>query len=130
MRRIKGRDTSPELRVRRLLHALGFRFRLHRKDLPGNPDIVLPRHKKVIFVHGCFWHSHDCGRGRRVPKSNVPYWTAKLERNRQRDTRNLEALRSAGWEPHVVWECETRDAALLASKLRHWFLGPASSRAL
>lgn len=108
MRRIRGKDTGPELRVRRLLHQLGYRFRLHRRDLPGSPDIVLPRLKLAIFVHGCFWHQHPGCRLARQPKSRLEYWLPKLERNAQRDKKSLAAVRAAGWRGHVVWECETQ----------------------
>jgi DNA mismatch endonuclease (patch repair protein) len=118
MRRVKGRDTSPELKVRRLLWGMGLRYRLHRKDLPGAPDIVLPSRKLAILVHGCFWHGHDCARGARVPKQNRDYWTAKVGRNRDRDARTLPALEAAGWTPLVVWECELRDEASLRAKLQ------------
>lgn len=106
MRAVKGRNTKPELIVRSALHRSGFRFRLHRKDLPGNPDLVFPGRRKVIFVHGCFWHGHDCKRGARAPKHNAGYWRAKIERNRARDQRNQEALKAAGWKVGIVWECE------------------------
>ena len=109
MSRIRDRDTKPELIVRSLVHRMGFRFRLHRKDLPGKPDIVLPRHHKVILVHGCFWHLHRCRYGRVVPKTNAEFWQAKRTGNVQRDRRNLKALRDAGWKTLVVWECWTRD---------------------
>jgi len=105
MARIRGRDTQPELLVRRVLHAHGLRFRLHRKDLPGCPDIVLPKYRTAIFVHGCFWHGHTCRDGRR-PKSHGSYWNAKLERNVRRDRKNLNELRQTGWNPVVVWECQ------------------------
>ena len=117
MASVKGRDTKPELKVRRLLHRLGARFRLHRKDLPGAPDIVLPRRKLAIFVHGCFWHGHDCARGARVPKANRPYWEAKIGRNRSRDVVNREALEAAGWRVETIWECEMKDEAGLSDRL-------------
>ena len=117
MRQVKAKGTAPELKVRRLLWDLGARYRLHRKDLPGAPDIVLPRRKLAVFVHGCFWHGHDCARGARVPKQNRPYWTAKIERNRQRDARAQAELQARGWTPLVVWECELKDAAGLKARL-------------
>src|SRR4051795_12710540 len=117
MRRVKGRDTTPELAVRKALTRLGARYRLHRKDLPGNPDIVLPGRRLAIFVHGCFWHGHDCARGARVPKQNRPYWTHKIERNRQRDVRTQAELAAMGWTPMVVWECELKDLPGLKTRL-------------
>jgi DNA mismatch endonuclease (patch repair protein) len=117
MRRVKGKDTSPELKVRRALHRLGARFRLHRKDLPGAPDIVLPGRRLAIFVHGCFWHGHDCARGARVPKQNRDYWLGKVGRNRERDVVNRAALEAAGWRVETVWECELKDAASLDRRL-------------
>lgn len=108
MRLIRKRDTKPEIRVRRLLHSLGYRFRLHRRDLPGTPDIVLPRLKKVIWVHGCFWHQHRGCALARLPKSRLDYWLPKLRRNAERDEENQARLAAAGWEALVVWECETR----------------------
>jgi DNA mismatch endonuclease (patch repair protein) len=118
MRRVKGRDTSPELVVRKALTRLGARYRLHRADLPGKPDIVLPGRRLAIFVHGCFWHGHDCARGARVPKQNRDYWVAKVERNRARDARTREALAAAGWRVATLWECELKDAAALEARLR------------
>jgi DNA mismatch endonuclease (patch repair protein) len=118
MRRVKGRDTGPELKVRQALTRLGARYRLHRKDLPGAPDVVLPGRRLAIFVHGCFWHGHDCARGARVPKANRDYWTAKVGRNRARDAKSAAALAEAGWRVEVVWECELKDAEALASRLR------------
>ena len=117
MRRVKGADTTPELVVRRALTRLGARYRLHRKDLPGKPDIVMPGRRLAIFVHGCFWHGHDCARGARVPKQNRDYWVGKVGRNVARDARNAEALAAAGWRVEVVWECELKDAAALESRL-------------
>ena len=109
MARITGKDTKPELIVRRILHALGFRFRLHRADLPGKPDVVLPKLNTVVFVHGCFWHGHDCRRGskNRRPKSNESYWLRKLDRNLARDAEHEVKLTELGWRRIVVWECET-----------------------
>jgi DNA mismatch endonuclease, patch repair protein len=108
MRAIRSKGMRPELAVRRLVHRLGYRFRLHRKDLPGKPDLVFPSRRKVIFVHGCFWHSHKDCKVAHIPKSNVDYWGPKLRRNQARDSRNIEALTAAGWNPLVIWECETR----------------------
>jgi DNA mismatch endonuclease (patch repair protein) len=117
MRRVKGRDTGPEMKVRRLLTALGARYRLHRKDLPGNPDIVMPGRRLVIFVHGCFWHGHDCARGARVPKANRDYWLGKVGRNRARDEASHAALEAAGWRVETLWECEMKDEAALRARL-------------
>jgi len=102
---IRGKDTKPEMVVRRMVHAMGYRFRLHRKDVPGTPDLVFPGLGKVIFVHGCFWHSHNCRYGRVKPKTNVGFWTDKREKTKQRDSRNKRELRKLGWEVLVVWEC-------------------------
>jgi len=118
MRRVKGKDTTPELIVRRALTRLGARYRLHRKDLPGSPDVVLPGRRLALFVHGCFWHGHDCSRGARVPKANRDYWTAKVERNRARDARSRAALAAAGWRVETIWECDLKDAAALEARLR------------
>jgi DNA mismatch endonuclease (patch repair protein) len=117
MARVKGRDTAPELKVRKLLTAMGARYRLHRKDLPGAPDIVLPGRRLAIFVHGCFWHGHDCARGARVPKQNRDYWEAKIGRNRARDQRTRGELEALGWRPLTLWECELKDAAELKTRL-------------
>ena len=118
MRQVKAKGTTPELKVRKLLWAMGLRYRLHRKNLPGAPDIVLPGRKLAVFVHGCFWHGHDCARGARVPKQNRPYWTQKIERNRQRDVRTQAELEAKGWTPLVVWECELKDSTALEARLR------------
>ena len=117
MRRVRGRDTTPEMTVRRALTRLGARYRLHRKDLPGNPDVVLPGRKLALFVHGCFWHGHDCARGARVPKQNRDYWVAKVERNRQRDARSRAALEALGWRVETIWECELKAAEALDARL-------------
>ena len=127
MRAVKGRNTSPELLVRRLVHSLGYRFRLHRRDLPGKPDLVFPARHKAIFVHGCFWHGHGCPRGARVPKENRDYWVAKIERNRRRDEANLRALEEQGWRVLTLWECELKNEEALRERLGD-FLGPSSSR--
>lgn len=121
MRAVKGRDTGPERVVRRLVHGMGFRYRLHRAGLPGKPDLVLPGRRKVIFVHGCFWHGHDCPRGGRVPKHNRDYWTRKIGRNRERDRAAQAALLEQGWRVAVVWECELKQADELRRRL-HAFL--------
>jgi DNA mismatch endonuclease, patch repair protein len=118
MRRIRKRNTKPELIVRRVAHALGFRFRLHRRDLPGTPDLVLPRHRTTIFVHGCFWHQHASCRLARQPKSRLDYWLPKLARNIERDGETRSSLEAAGWRCVVIWECETKDQEALSQKLR------------
>jgi DNA mismatch endonuclease (patch repair protein) len=118
MRRVKGRDTSPELKVRRALTALGARYRLNRKDLPGSPDIVMAGRRLAVFVHGCFWHGHDCARGSRVPKANREYWTAKVARNVARDARAAADLAAAGWRVETIWECDLKDAAALTARLQ------------
>ena len=117
MSRIRGRDTRPELIVRRIAHALGFRFRLHRKDLPGRPDIVFPRHQAVIVVHGCFWHRHPGCKRASSPKTRVRYWQNKFEGNVVRDKRNETALRDLGWKVMVIWECETKDHEAVAARI-------------
>jgi DNA mismatch endonuclease (patch repair protein) len=117
MRRVKGRDTAPELAVRKALTRLGARYRLHRKDLPGTPDIVMPGRRLALFVHGCFWHGHDCPRGARVPKQNRDYWVGKVERNRARDATSRRALEDLGWRVEPIWECELKDEAGLAKRL-------------
>ena len=118
MRRVKGRDTTPEMTVRRALTRLGARYRLHRKDLPGSPDIVLPGRRLALFVHGCFWHGHDCARGARVPKQNRDYWVGKVSRNVARDAKSREALTELGWRVETIWECDLKDAAVLEARLR------------
>jgi DNA mismatch endonuclease (patch repair protein) len=117
MRRVKGRDTAPELKVRKLLWRLGARYRLHREDLPGKPDIVLAGRKLAIFVHGCFWHGHDCARGARVPKANHDYWLGKIARNRARDIEARARLEAMGWRVLVVWECGLKDEPSLEAML-------------
>jgi DNA mismatch endonuclease (patch repair protein) len=114
MRAVKSRNTAPEIAVRRAAHALGLRFRLNRSDLPGKPDLVMPARRTVIFVHGCFWHGHDCARGARMPATNRDYWRAKIGRNMARDKASVAALKKLGWKPLVIWECETRDSERLA----------------
>ena len=107
MQAVKSKDTGPELAVRRIMHKLGYRYRLHKKGLPGRPDLVFARRKKVIFVHGCFWHGHDCRYGR-PPESRREYWLPKLERNRERDRENKAELESLGWKVLTVWECQIK----------------------
>lgn len=120
MRRVGRKDTFPELEVRRFLHAKGLRFRLHVRDLPGTPDLVLPSRRTAVFVHGCFWHGHACPHGSVKARTNATYWDAKIRNNRERDARKASALRDAGWFVETVWECECRDRTILgrlASKL-------------
>ena len=106
MQAVKSRDTHPEMIVRRLVHQAGYRYRLYRSDLPGKPDLTFPKLKKIIFVHGCFWHGHNCKRGARQPKENAEYWIKKISRNQERDAKEQTALRAMGWNVLVVWECE------------------------
>ncbi|MFN4275866.1 MAG: very short patch repair endonuclease [Ferrovibrio sp.] len=121
MQAVGTKDTLPEWAVRRTLHRLGFRYRLHRKDLPGTPDIVFPSLKKAINVHGCYWHGHDCSKGR-LPKSRLSYWGPKIERNRQRDTEKESALKDLGWDVLTIWQCETAPPDGLEERLLR-FLG-------
>ena len=126
MRAVKGRSTKPELLVRRLLHAMGYRYRVNLRIASAQPDIVFTRRKRALFVHGCFWHAHDCPRGARAPKANADFWAAKLRANRERDARQLRALADAGWRAMVVWECELADRDAQAARLRA-FLGPRAA---
>ncbi len=117
MRRVKGRDTTPEKLVRKLLTQLGVRYRLHRADLPGKPDIVMAGRRLAIQIHGCFWHGHGCARGARVPKQNADYWLAKVGRNRARDFDTTAKLQAMGWRVETIWECEMKDQAALKDRL-------------
>jgi DNA mismatch endonuclease, patch repair protein len=122
MRAVRSADTQPEMRVRLIAHRLGYRFRLHRRDLPGKPDLAFPGLRKVIFVHGCFWHQHQgCQRGS-VPSSNIEFWYPKLAGNRARDLKQLAAVRKCGWRALVIWECQIKDETHLAARLGR-FLG-------
>ena len=125
MRRIRSKNTVPEMTVRRLAHSLGYRYRLHRYDIPGKPDLVFLRRRKAIFIHGCFWHQHPGGREGRPPKSNVDYWLPKLERNIERDKVVLGQLISMGWDVLVIWECDTMNTKALRETLLD-FLGPSA----
>ena len=125
MRAVKSHNTQPEMRVRRLLHRMGYRYRLHKASLAGKPDIVFPSRRCVIFVHGCFWHGHDCKRGHRIPKTNTEYWTRKIARNIERFSDQVRELEAAGWRVLTVWECKLRDEDDLAITLRG-FLEQAS----
>jgi DNA mismatch endonuclease (patch repair protein) len=127
MSRVRSKGTGPEKKVRSLLHHFGYRFRLHRKDLPGNPDIIFPSRKKIIFVHGCFWHRHDCKAGRKIPKTNTEYWTEKISRNVVRDAEQSYSLQAAGWDRLIIWECEMRDEEQLKTKILE-FLGPSGKK--
>ncbi len=118
MRAVKSQDTKPEMAVRRLVHSLGYRYRLHRADLPGKPDLVFPARHKVIFVHGCWWHGHDCKRGAREPKTNTAYWRAKIGRNVTRDRANLSTLNALGWQVAVIWECQIGELASVGTRIR------------
>lgn len=120
MRAVKNRDSAAELAVRRLIFGMGYRYRLHRNDLPGKPDIVLSSKRKIVFVHGCFWHGHSCARGARVPKQNRDYWTRKIGRNQERDQRAVVTLEELGWQTIVIWECEIRDRDSLDTKVRQF----------
>jgi DNA mismatch endonuclease (patch repair protein) len=128
MRRVKGKDTTPELAVRKALTRLGARYRLHRKDLPGKPDIVLPGRRLALFVHGCFWHGHDCARGSRVPKQNRDYWVGKVARNRARDAASRDALTALGWRVETISECALKDAPGLEARLKHLLQGHPGKR--
>jgi DNA mismatch endonuclease, patch repair protein len=130
MSRIRGKGTAPEMIVRRMVHRMGFRYRLHQKDLPGRPDLVFAGRRKVIFVHGCFWHRHDDPKCRlsRLPKSRLGFWLPKLDANHLRDDRNQAALHAAGWSTLVVWECELRDKEQLENKLREYLEGEQCAR--
>jgi DNA mismatch endonuclease (patch repair protein) len=125
MRAVKGRDTAPELLARRLLRDFAPGYRLCRRDLPGAPDIAYIGKKKAIFIHGCFWHGHDCKRGARPPKTNAAYWREKIARNRARDEKHREAFKAMGWNMLTVWECETRDEAALSARLRNFLQAPS-----
>lgn len=118
MARIRSSNTRAEFAVRKLLHSLGYRFRLHRSDLPGKPDIVLPRHRTVIFVHGCFWHRHNRCSKSTTPKTNIQYWTDKFKRNIKRDIVSKKELNKLGWRVIVIWECETTDDNCIARKIK------------
>jgi len=116
MRRVHSKDTKPELSVRRLLHGLGYRYRLHVRDLPGQPDLVFPARRKIVFVHGCYWHGHHC-EAAALPASHRAYWEAKQQRNRARDARHARALRRAGWHVLTLWECQMKNTETLAARL-------------
>jgi DNA mismatch endonuclease, patch repair protein len=123
MARVRSRDTKPELVVRRLIHSLGYRYRLYRSNLPGRPDLVFPKQRKAIFVHGCFWHGHWCRAGKNRPRSNVSYWSPKLLRNQLRDVVNRKALQKLGWKVLVLWECQIGNSARLRSRIEKFLEG-------
>lgn len=128
MSSIRSKDTRPERVVRSTLHALGYRFRVHRKDLPGKPDIVLSKWKTVVLIHGCFWHGcRVCDRGTRIPKTNTEFWLAKVAENRERDVRNIRDLEGSGWYVIVVWACETKNIPALGEKLNRGLRGRVKS---
>lgn len=120
MRAVKSKDTKPELALRKALHARGFRYRLNARDLPGKPDLVFPKYRAIIFVHGCFWHGHDCARGRRQPKSNARYWRDKIAGNRKRDHDAIVALQRHGWSVKISWECDLKRLPEEANKIAGW----------
>lgn len=127
MQAVRTRDTGPEVAVRRILHSAGYRYRLHKRGLPGTPDIVFSTRRKVVFVHGCFWHGHGCKKGK-PPKSGGGYWIDKLRANRQRDRKKIEELEQLGWQVMVVWQCEVADSASLSLKLQNFLDGYPSLR--
>lgn len=128
MRRVRARDTSPEMRVRSLIHRMGYRFRLHRADLPGTPDIVLPRYRLALFVNGCFWHRHAGCKRASTPATRLDYWLPKFQRTLDRDQRNHEALKNAGWSVATIWECETHDEESLRGTLGRAISGAELAR--
>jgi len=125
MTKVKSKDTKPEKKVRSLLHSMGYRFRLHRKDLPGKPDIVLPKFRKVIFVHGCFWHGHPGCRRASRPADNADFWNVKLDSNLRRDAEVIQRIEAAGWKPLVIWQCEIRDTEVLRLRLQRFLVEEA-----
>ncbi len=116
MSRVKGSNTTPELIVRRMLHAAGYRYRLHRKDLPGKPDIVFGPRKKIVFIHGCFWHGHRCPKGR-LPKSNQAFWSSKIDTNKKRDRKRGRQLGALGWKVLVIWQCQLKDPLAVRKRI-------------
>lgn len=120
MRRVKGWDTKPELKLRKMVWSLGHRFRKHRRDIPGNPDLVFMGRRQAIFLHGCFWHRHDCPSGRRIPKSRVTFWKKKFSRNVERDSVVAKSLRRAGWRSLVIWECELKKEGLIVRRIKRF----------
>lgn len=128
MRRIRSKDTEPEIAVRRLCRELGFPgYRLHRKDIPGKPDLVWTGRKLAIFVHGCFWHGHDCKEGIRIPKSNQDYWIPKIQRNKERDKANILELQSKGWRIIIIWECEIKQTQIISRRISNFLASISGS---
>jgi DNA mismatch endonuclease, patch repair protein len=117
MRAVKSKNTAPELLVRKLIYSLGYRYRLHNDDLPGKPDIIFTQRKKVIFIHGCFWHGHHCKRGDRIPATNTEYWLQKIGRNKSRDKVTVEKLEQEGWKALVLWECGMKNTEFLSNQI-------------
>src|SRR5690606_2263081 len=117
---VKSKDTKPEMTVQRLVYSMGYRYRLHIASLPGKPDLVFHGRRKVIFVHGCFWHGHSCRRGNRIPKTNNSYWQQKISRNKQRDNAHIAELKLRGWETLTIWECELKEPQELAERIDHF----------
>jgi DNA mismatch endonuclease (patch repair protein) len=128
MAAIRGRDTKPELIVRSILHSMGYRFRLHRRDLPGKPDIVLPKYRTAIFVHGCYWHSHTCRYGRVTPSTRAEFWAEKRGATVRRDSRKAAELKAAGWRVRTIWECHTKKPDMLAARLHKMMIALESDR--
>lgn len=122
MKKVRGKNTSPELLVRKIIYSLGYRYRLHGKDLPGKPDIVFRWRKKVIFIHGCFWHAHGCKKGQ-PPKSNLPYWIPKLQENKIRDQDNIKSISAMGWSALIIWQCEIKSKDELIDKINSFLKG-------
>ena len=122
MAKIKSKNTAPELAVRRIVYSLGFRYRLHQKELPGKPDLVLRKMGKIIYVHGCFWHGHSCPAGSNRPRSNLKYWSKKLYRNKIRDKKNIRSLKRMGWDVLILWECEIKNTNSLLNKLKSFLV--------
>lgn len=134
MARVKSKDTSPELLVRKKLHSIGLRYKLHDSELPGKPDLVFPKYQAVIFIHGCFWHGHDCGRTN-LPKTNSEYWRKKIERNKKNDGNHIRKLRSSDWRIMVVWECAVQGKRKigmqdLAGKIYKWLIGSGKRKTI
>lgn len=127
MRSVRTRHTGPEMLVRKTSHALGLRYRLHRKSLPGTPDLVFPKHSAVIFVNGCFWHGHGCPKGK-LPKSRLDFWVPKIQHNRDRDAESVKQLRSKGWRVLTIWQCQTKDLVRVRTKLKNFFLTSQNKR--
>lgn len=117
MARVRNKNTKPEVLVRKLVHGLGYRYRLHKKELPGKPDLAFIGKRKVVFVHGCFWHGHNCKSGKNIPSTNQDYWINKLKNNKLRDTKNQRELKKAGWDYLIIWECELKDMKKVRIKI-------------